>query len=91
MKLNLGAGSDIRQGWVNHDVVKLDGIDVVHNLNITPWPWLDSSIDELHAMDILEHLDDFMRAMEACVETWWDSNSFCSVHEFGFRRSGSDA
>ena len=29
-KLNLGAGTDIRKGYVNLDIVKLKGIDVVH-------------------------------------------------------------
>ena len=67
MKVNLGAGSDIRPGWINHDLVKLQGIDVTHDLNIMPWPWPDSSLDEIHAMDVLEHLEDFMLAM---AEIW---------------------
>ena len=36
MKVNLGAGSDIRPGWINHDLVKLQGIDVTHDLNVMP-------------------------------------------------------
>jgi len=28
-KLNLGCGNDIRQGYINLDVAKLDGVDVV--------------------------------------------------------------
>jgi len=64
MKLNLGAGSDIRDGCVNHDIAELSGIDVVHDLNIYPWPWSDSTFDKIVANDLLEHLDDFMLAME---------------------------
>lgn len=64
MKINLGAGGDIRQGFVNHDIVQLPGIDVVHDLNSYPWPWPDASVDELVAKDLLEHLDEFMPAME---------------------------
>jgi len=30
--------------------------DVVHDLNVTPWPFEDSSFDEVHAYEILEHL-----------------------------------
>lgn len=64
MKLNLGAGSDIRQGYINHDIVQLPGISVVHDLDVYPWPWLDASADEVIAKDLLEHLEDFMAAME---------------------------
>jgi len=64
MKINLGAGSDIRDGYINHDITMLKGIDVVHDLNIFPWPWEDDSVDEIVARDIVEHLDDFMRVME---------------------------
>lgn len=64
MKLNLGAGNDIRAGFVNHDIAELPGINVVHNLNIYPWPWNDAEFDEIVANDLLEHLDDFMKSME---------------------------
>ena len=64
MKLNLGAGSDILAGYVNHDLAKLPGIDVVHDLNQYPWPWPDASIEEVKAWDVIEHLDDFIKAIE---------------------------
>jgi SAM-dependent methyltransferase len=64
MKLNLGAGHDIRPDHVNHDLAALPGIAVVHDLNRYPWPWPDASADEIVARDLLEHLDDFMAAME---------------------------
>lgn len=64
MKLNLGAGNDIRAGFVNHDLAALPGIDVVHNLDSYPWPWSDASAEEIVARDLLEHLGDFMSAME---------------------------
>lgn len=64
MKVNLGAGSDILTGYINHDLLALPGIDVVHNLNQYPWPWADGSIEEIKMFDVLEHLDNFMQAME---------------------------
>jgi len=30
--------------------------DVLHDLNITPWPFADNSYDEIHAYEVLEHL-----------------------------------
>ena len=64
MKIHLGAGRDILTGYINHDLVALLGIDVVHNLNHYPWPWADSSVEEIRVFNVLEHLDDFMKAME---------------------------
>jgi SAM-dependent methyltransferase len=64
MKINLGAGTDIRDGYINHDIAPLTSIDVVHDLNIFPYPWEGGSIDEIIARDVIEHLDDFMKVME---------------------------
>jgi len=67
VKINLGAGTDIRDGWQNHDLSSLDGIEVTHDLNERPWPWADSSADEVLALDVIEHMDDFLQTME---ELW---------------------
>ena len=64
MKINFGAGSDIRVGYLNHDIVSLDGIDLVFDLNNHPWPIKAASVDEIIMNDVLEHLDDFMKSME---------------------------
>tara|TARA_B100000767_G_C19658345_1_gene489871 strand:- start:425 stop:985 length:561 start_codon:yes stop_codon:yes gene_type:complete len=64
MKLNLGAGNDIKDGFINHDISQLPGIDVAFDINTYPWPWDDNTFDEVVAHDLLEHLNDFMRAME---------------------------
>jgi len=63
-KLNLAAGKDIRKDFINHDIAQIDGIDIVHDLNIFPWPWKDNSFDEIIAIDILEHLDDFVKTFD---------------------------
>jgi SAM-dependent methyltransferase len=64
MKLNLGAGTDIKTGFVNHDITKLDGIDIVHDLNIFPWPWGDDTFDEILMFDVLEHLDRTLKSID---------------------------
>ena len=64
MKLHLGAGKDIKEGWVNHDLVKLEGIDITHNLNKYPWPWEDGLFDEVYANNLLEHVQDVVGFME---------------------------
>lgn len=64
IKINLGAGSDIKEGYVNHDIAMLPGIDIVHDLNIYPWPWRSDSTATVLALDVIEHLDDFIKSME---------------------------
>lgn len=67
IKLNIGAGTDILPGWVNHDVAALPGIDCVHDLEVRPWPWADGSVDEIKIYDVLEHLHEFIPSLE---EIW---------------------
>ena len=62
-KLNIGAGSDIRADYVNHDIASLANIDVVHDLNNFPWPWSDNQFSEILAKDVIEHLDNFIEVM----------------------------
>ena len=55
-RLNLGCGRKIFKNSVNLDRVKLDGVDVVHDLNKFPYPFKDESFDEIKALAVLEHL-----------------------------------
>lgn len=56
LKISLGAGTEVEEGWVNVDIAKLDGIDVVHNLMQYPWPFGDNSAEYIKAKDIIEHM-----------------------------------
>lgn len=58
MRLNLGCGSRTQEGYVNVDRVKLDGVDVVHDLDVLPWPWKDRSVQQIVAQDVFEHVAD---------------------------------
>lgn len=56
MRLNLGCSSDVRGGeWVNVDLV--EPCDQVVDLSL-PWLWEESSVDEIYAADIFEHIGD---------------------------------
>ena len=66
-KLNLGCGKVIKEGYVNLDVADLPGVDEVHNLNKYPWPFKDSSFDEVYCDNVLEHLDDIIKPIS---EIW---------------------
>lgn len=54
MKLNLGSGHNKCPGYINVD--RAHAPDVVHDLESFPWPWPDSSVDEIRASHVLEHL-----------------------------------
>lgn len=66
MKLNLGAGLDVRAGYLNLDSRSLPGIDLIWNLDRHPWPLPEGTFDEVLALDVFEHLGDVVAAMDAC-------------------------
>lgn len=59
VKINLGAGEDQKEGFINVDLVDLPGIDKVHNLMEFPYPFEDGIADEIHAVDVVEHLANY--------------------------------
>lgn len=63
-KLHLGCGHIIKEGWLNHDVAPLPGVDVVHDLREFPWPFEDGQFEEVYADNVLEHLRDTIKTME---------------------------
>ena len=63
-RLHLGCGNDVLPGWVNHDLVALPGVDVVHDLDSYPWPFEDDLFVEVRMHHVLEHLSEPIRAIE---------------------------
>jgi SAM-dependent methyltransferase len=61
--LNLGSGRRYLADAVNLDVTTDTSPDVVHNLNIRPWPFADNAFDTVIATDVIEHLDDTAATM----------------------------
>lgn len=64
--LNLGCGRDVLSGYVNLDAVALRGVDVVHDLDVHPWPFKDQEFDRVRAFDVFEHVDDPVGFMLEC-------------------------
>ena len=61
--LNLGSGKSYDACAVNVDITADTGPDVVHDLNVVPWPFSDDRFDHVRAIDVLEHLDDVLAVM----------------------------
>lgn len=57
MKINLGCGKKILEGYVNVDCVSWNMVDKVFDLDNYPWPFKNDSADEFYCDNVLEHLD----------------------------------
>ncbi len=70
--LNLGCGSDIKKStsnvqWINLDIKKHKGVDLVWNLNKYPWPFKNDNFDFVYCSKILEYpqrIDIAMKELE---------------------------
>lgn len=62
--LNLGCGRKRIAGAVNLDVTPALNPDVLHDLNVLPWPLPDDHFQEVLAYDVIEHLDDTVAVFE---------------------------
>jgi len=68
MRLNLGCGSDVREGYINADLLTLSCRDVVKvDLTVFPWPWRDA--EEILMLDVLEHFS--YRLTDTILQEIW--------------------
>jgi len=56
--LDVGCGDKKATGAVGIDCRVLDGVDLVHDLDQTPWPLPDSSFDLILCSHVIEHTAD---------------------------------
>ena len=71
MKLNLGCGSDKRDGWRNVDKYPVLEPDELVDLEQFPWPWPDNSVDEVLLRHVLEHLGAASETYRQIVQELW--------------------
>jgi len=56
-KVNLGCAGYPKEGYINVDWLKSLSPDVVHDLNVFPYPFAEGSVDLVEASHVIEHLD----------------------------------
>ena len=62
--LDIGCGNYKTIGSIGMDKIKLEGVDVVHDITKIPYPFKDSEFDEIHCYHIIEHIADVIKFME---------------------------
>lgn len=66
MKLNLGCGQAIKDGYVNVDIAAYKNVNWVTDLRVFPWPWTENSIEEICSNHFVEHIFDQERFFKEC-------------------------
>jgi hypothetical protein len=54
--LHVGCGPSAKEGDVGIDILAGPAVDVVHDLNVVPWPVADDQFSMIICKDVLEHL-----------------------------------
>lgn len=66
-KLHLGCGRTILEGWINLDLIKLPGVDVVANLDEcanVKLPFEDDYFEEFYGSHLIEHIKNALPMMQ---------------------------
>lgn len=70
IRLDLGCGKVVQPGFVGIDKRALPGVDIVHDLEVYPWPLPDECATIILASHLVEHIDPahggFLRFMDEC-------------------------
>ena len=63
--LNIGCGKTRLPHSIGVDLVPIEGfVDIVHNLDLLPYPFESDYADEIHMYHVLEHLHDPLQKIE---------------------------
>jgi len=60
----VGCGTNKIMGAVGVDKFQLDGVDIVHDLDIFPWPFNKNQFDHVVCNHSVSHLENFIRTIE---------------------------
>lgn len=64
--LNLGSGTVPIKNAINVDVRKIPGVDIIMDLNSTPWKWKNNSVDGIYMYHVLEHFENTKKIISEC-------------------------
>lgn len=56
MKLDIACGANKKEGFTGIDIADVPSVDIVHDLNVYPWPIEDESVEEIWCSHYIEHI-----------------------------------
>ncbi len=62
--LDVGCGNRKAEGATGIDINPESQADIIHDLNVYPYPIPDNQFELILCMDVLEHVDDIVKTME---------------------------
>lgn len=91
-KLDIGCGKNKKEGFTGMDQYDMPGVDVIHDVRKTPWPFEDESVEEVHCSHFLEHLtaeervaffNELYRVMKPDAKATFITPHWCSNRAYG--------
>lgn len=81
IKLDIACGGNKQEGFLGIDIRKLDGVDIVHDLEKFPWPLNSGSVSLAIASHYIEHIKPWL-SINFMDEVWrilTAGGKFCAV------------
>jgi len=69
IKLDVGCGHEKKEGFVGLDLRKAQGVDIVHNAEVFPYPLPDESCSTIRMSHLIEHIKPWL-TIDLFNEAW---------------------
>ena len=69
IKLDVGCGSNKQKGFIGMDIRAIEGVDIVHDVEDTPYPLPKECFQTILASHLVEHLNP--KLMIKIMDEWW--------------------
>lgn len=91
LKLDVGCGDNKEQeaGWIGMDIEPFEVVDVVHDIEIQPWPFPDETFTLLSSSHVLEHIDARKKGLIRIMDEAWRVLKFGGQFRISFPHAGS--
>lgn len=71
IRLDIGCGEAKQPGFVGMDIMDLPGVDIVHDLEVRPWPLPDECVITAVASHVLEHIQPARGVFLGVMDELW--------------------
>lgn len=66
MKIDIGCGNKLMEGWTGIDISPTSNAEIIRDVDKHGLPFSDNTIDELRAESVFEHFNNFIFVMDEC-------------------------